>query len=341
MPIALTLCDFDVGVSELQPLVAETTPPPIAANRVGLSASQSILPSFFQLILSFIALFLSGFERFEKFERFERFERLRRKGTVLLALAAAVMAWGAVMPPAVPFRVMGDQQSPWWAAKYYWDRRHQEKLHEIMRGREQYDFVFIGDTHIHHWEGWKDPKDVTHHSELFAAGKFSVPNGAGINVWRELRRSYRLLNVGMVGDTTQNILWRLDNGELDDYKTRGFVVCAGANNSEEPAMVADGVRAILDRIFEIYPLAKVVLSPILPCEGAANGPKRLHDEAVNALIRKFADGKKVFWCDFNKQLLGPDGVPDPELLPGGYLSSKGYGLWRDALLPYFRKICKQ
>lgn len=255
---------------------------------------------------------------------------------------AVMMAWGVVMPPAVPFRVLADQQSPWWAAKYYWDRRHQEKLHEIMRGPKLYDFVFIGDTHVQHWEGWKHPKDVIHHAELFAAGKIGVPNGAGINVWRELRRSYRLLNVGMAGDTTQNILWRLDNGELDDYKARGFVVQAGANNSEEPAMVADGVRAILDRIFELHPLAKVVLVPIFPRGENAQDARRVHDETVNALIQKFADGKKVLWCDFREKLLGPDGAPASEMLPDHvYLSSKGYGVWRDALLPYFRRICKQ
>lgn len=261
---------------------------------------------------------------------------------MLLAVLASSMAWGVVMPPAVPFRVLADEQSPWWAAKYYWDRRHQAKLHEIMRGSRQYDFVFIGDTNIQNWEGWKHPKDVTHHSALFAAGKVGVPNGAGFPVWRELRRSYRLLNVGMAGDTTQNILWRLDNGELDDYKTRGFVLQAGANNGEEPVMVANGIRAILDRIFEIHPLAKVVLTPIFPRGENAQDVRRVHDEAVNELVRKFADGKKVFWCDFNDQLLDAEGGVDLEMMPDRfYLSSKGYGVWRDALLPYFRRICKQ
>lgn len=255
---------------------------------------------------------------------------------------SAMMAWGAVMPPAVPFRVMGDQQSPWWAARHYWDRRHQAKLHEIMRGPRSYDFVFIGDTHIHHWEGWTNPDDVVHHSRLFAAGKLGAPNGAGSAAWRELKRSYRLLNVGMAGDTTQNVLWRLDNGELDDYKTRGFVVLAGANNSEDPAMVADGVRAIVDRIFEVHPLAKVVLVPVLPRGETRNDARRVHDDGVNALIKKFADGKKVFWCDFTDSLLGPDGVPDSMMMPDGFhLSGKAYGIWREALLPYFRRICKQ
>lgn len=258
-------------------------------------------------------------------------------------MALVTMAsMGAVMPPAVPFRVMGDQQSPWWAAEHYWDRRHQDKLHEIMRGPRSYDFVFIGDTHIMHWEGWKAPRDATHHSRLFAAGRLGAVNGAGSAVWRELKRTYRLLNVGMAGDTTQNILWRLDNGELDGYKARGFVVSAGFNNTEEPAMVADGVRAIIDRIFEIHSSAKVLLVPVLPRGDIRNDARRVHDDGVNALIQKFADGKKVFWCDFTAKLLGPDGTPAREMMPDRcYLSGKGYGVWRDALLPHFRRICKQ
>src|SRR5262249_23865951 len=76
------------------------------------------------------------------------------------------------------------------------------------------------------------------------------------------------------GDTVQNILWRLDNGELDNVNPKIIVVLAGTNNvgtvpprGDDEARVtgvARGIRAILDLCRRKAPDAVIVLIGITP-----------------------------------------------------------------------------
>lgn len=225
-------------------------------------------------------------------------------------------------------------ESPWWAGAGYWTRRHAAKLAEIAAGPDTYDVVFIGDSITHNWEGWSDPIDVAAVGKVYAEGRLKFPNGPGRAVWDEMKKRWRLLNLGCGGDSTQHVLWRLAHGELDGYRARVVVLMVGTNNGWPAADAARGIRAILDLIAQKQPQAKIILLPLFPKGPTPDDEGRRFTVEVNRLIRPFADGRRIVWCDFTARFLEPDGSLSARMMPD-YLHplEPGYRIWRAAIEP--------
>ncbi len=259
----------------------------------------------------------------------------------MIFVLALTLPGFAVSTASVPMRYTGTQKASW-AGVQYWDRRREVKLKEIAKGPKKYDFVFFGGTLVQNWEGWCEKADVEKAARLYSDGKISYPNGPGMAVWAELKRKYRLLNIGMAGDSTQHALWRLQNGELEGYVTKGFVFMPDWSNEEPPEGIAEAVKGMLDRIAEYQPQAITLLMAILPRGAAPDDPERVRVARINSLIKEFADGRKVVWCDMTDKFLKENGEVRRDLMPDAhYPLGKGYGVWRDELLPWFKKICER
>ena len=207
----------------------------------------------------------------------------------------------------------------------WWETRCLEKRNEIAdNGGAEYDVVMVGDSITHRWER---------------------EGGEGRELFAELKKTYRILNLGYGGDQTQHVIWRMENGELEGYTAKLFTLMIGTNNSHhdksaKPADIAAGVKRIIDDIRAKHPESKIVLMPIFPCRGKADDPVRLNNEAVNVLIKPFADGKTVLWLDFNEKFLSAEGVPTKDVMNDLlHPNEKGYKIWLDAILPTFREIC--
>ena len=266
---------------------------------------------------------------------------MRRLGLWAVALFALVPTADAVSPAAVPMRFTGAQEV-WWAGRHYWDRRREVKLKEIAKGPKAYDAVFFGGTLMQNWEGWCEKDDVEKVGRLYSEGRLGYPNGPGRAVWDEMSKRYRLLNVAMAGDTTQHALWRLQNGAMEGYVTQCVVMMPDWANEDSPEDIADGVKAMLERIAEYQPQAVTLLMPILPRGERKDDPQRLRVERINKLIQAFVDDRHVVWCDIRDRFLKPDGGIRRDLMPDGcHPLGKGYGVWRDALTPYFENLCKR
>ena len=250
-------------------------------------------------------------------------------------LADKVCAQLSTVPAALPLA----KQNPYWAGEAFWNRRHEAKLAEIAAGPKEYDFVFIGDSITHNWEGWSDPIDIKKVTAAYESGLLKFPNGPGRRVYEEMKSEFRLLNLGMGGDCTQQVLWRLENGELDGYRTRGVMLMIGTNNGGRPEEVAAGVKAILDKIAEKQPAARTILLPIFPHMKDPGHERRRRNDAVNGIIRGYADGKKVVWCDFNDRFLSSDGTLSEDMMPDLlHPLESGYRIWRAAVEPKMREI---
>ena len=258
----------------------------------------------------------------------------------LMILCAAVALSASVAAATTDAEIVSpERQNTWWAGSGYWDRRHAAKLKEIAAGPKEYDFVFIGDSITHGWEGWSDPLDLEAVDKAYEKGMLKFRNGPGRKVWDEMKKEFRLLNLGCGGDTTQNVLWRIDHGELDGYKTRGVTLMIGTNNSEPGEEIAEGIKAIVRKILEKQPSAKVVLMPIFPAEHSPSAPRRIRNAKASELAKSIADGERVIWLDFNNVFLEKDGTLSAEMMPD-YLHplEHGYRLWRAAIEPVMRKV---
>jgi lysophospholipase L1-like esterase len=202
---------------------------------------------------------------------------------------------------------------------------HEQMVANLKKGR--IDVYFVGDSITRRWRATDYPRFLAN--------------------WNENFRGWNAANYGWGGDTTQNILWRLQNGELEGIRPKVFVLLAGTNNlgnaPASDAKVADitkGIKALLDTICDKAPKATIILMGILPRNDGAKPTAVMPSiNNINEHIAKFADGKTIRYLNINDKLADKDG----KLLEGMsedrlHLSVKGYQVWADALKPLLTEL---
>ncbi|CAN7983528.1 unnamed protein product [Ixodes hexagonus] len=153
-------------------------------------------------------------------------------------------------------------------------------------------------------------------------GDFTVAFLQQSEVWEKLFAPLHCLNFGIPEDRTQNALWRIENGELDNV----VVLSVGCNNSgDSPEAVAEGVEACTKAIRKRLPNAQVVVLKLLPCGQKAN-PLREQRLRVNSLLSKSLKGEPgVQLVDLDPGFVRPDGtISHHDMFDFNHLSKQGY-----------------
>jgi len=209
-------------------------------------------------------------------------------------------------------------QTARWAVKW-WKKRHEEKLaHKKKLGKV--DLLWIGDS-------------ITH----------AFDQKSGNEVWKKYYEKRNALNLGFSGDRTENVLWRLQNGAIDDIAPKLAIVMIGTNNaghrkekSEETAM---GIKAILDELKTRLPKMKILLLAIFPRGADDNDKLRKLNQGTNKIICKYADDKTVFFLDINEKFLDKDRKLPKSIMPDRlHPNKKGYEIWAEAIEPTVKKL---
>jgi cephalosporin-C deacetylase-like acetyl esterase/lysophospholipase L1-like esterase len=205
---------------------------------------------------------------------------------------------------------------------------HTELLEKVRKGR--IDIYFEGDSITRRW------------------GTSDEQYKSFLENWRRNFFGWNAADFGWGGDKIENILWRLNNGELDNVNPRIIVVLAGTNNvgnvsprSIEDPRVADitrGIKAILDLCRRKAPHATIVLMGITPRNDNMAVMPIINQ--VNRKIASFADGKKIRYVNINDKLADKDGklfegMANQDAL---HLDVKGYQVWADALKPILTEL---
>ncbi len=168
--------------------------------------------------------------------------------------------------------------------------------------------------------------------------------------WNENFFGWNAADFGWGGDTTRNVLYRLNDGELDGVNPKVVVVMIGTNNvGKIPRTndyrlvedVAQGVRAIVD-VFQVKaPEAKIILMGITPRSDAGERSPQIMAtiDKINDRIEKLANGSTIRYVNINGQLTDEHGKLLPGVTEDGlHLSILGYQIWADALKPIFADI---
>jgi cephalosporin-C deacetylase-like acetyl esterase/lysophospholipase L1-like esterase len=169
--------------------------------------------------------------------------------------------------------------------------------------------------------------------------------------WKQNFFGWNAADFGWGGDTTGNILWRLNNGELDNVNPKVIVVMTGTNNisrlpsrgDDDPriADVTKGIKAVLDMCRKKSPQASIILMGITPRNDVADNPTGVMPviNGVNANIARFTDGKKIRYLNINDKLADKDGkLYDGMAVDKLHLTLKGYQIWADALKPILTEL---
>jgi lysophospholipase L1-like esterase len=154
---------------------------------------------------------------------------------------------------------------------------------------------------------------------------------------------YKTANVGISGDRTQHVLWRIENGELNfPHPPKVVVLLIGVNNltNDPPEKVATGVTNIV-HILRNETNAKVLLLGVFPWGQKADDPKRAKVKALNEIISKLDDGKEIRFLDIGEKFLEADGSMSPEVMKDFlHPTKKGQEIWAEAMLPTLDEMMK-
>ena len=230
--------------------------------------------------------------------------------------------WIGFLAAAVAGQVMGAEShsaiEPTPRNDKWWKERHESFNQRVAEVGEKAEVIFIGDSITQGWEG------------------------AGKQVWDKHYAERNAINLGIGGDRTQHVLWRLENGNLEGLKPKAAVVMIGTNNSNgednTPGQIADGVTAIVRKLRERLPGTKILLLAIFP-RGENFNNQRGKILQVNQVLQKLADEKNIFWVDFGHKYVTAEGLIPDELMPDYlHLSPAAYGIWAQSIEPRLKQI---
>jgi lysophospholipase L1-like esterase len=211
------------------------------------------------------------------------------------------------------------------------EKRH-ESFNEIAKKGDA-QLVFLGDSITHGWEG------------------------KGKAVWEQTWAPLKAANFGIGGDRTEHVLWRIDHGNFDGIKPKEIVLMIGTNNTGHQGrpqteldgavyqcsaqQTADGIKAILAKLQQKCPEARILLLAIFPRGANKDDKFRQQNEATNALVKAFADDKKVFFLDIGGKFLEADGTLPKSIMPDFlHPNEKGYQIWSDAIEAKVKELLK-
>ena len=241
-------------------------------------------------------------------------KRLRPRALPAVLSFAAIVALCAATLPAQKVATVHDALKPVPRAGR-WMKRHEAMNERVRKGNV--DLVFIGDSITQGWEG------------------------RGKTVWAKHYGKRSAVNLGIGGDRTQHVLWRLDNGNLQEISPKLAVVMIGTNNSgsNSPEQIAEGITAIVHKIRSSTPDTKVLLLAVFPRGTDSADKRRKVNEATNAIVKKLDDGQHVFYLDIGAKFLNDEGVLTREIMPDLlHLSEPGYEIWADSIEPHVAKL---
>lgn len=192
-----------------------------------------------------------------------------------------------------------------------WMDRHKAMNERVKQGNV--DLLLIGDSITHGWEG------------------------AGKAVWEKYYTPRKAVNLGIGGDRTQHILWRLDHGNIDGINPKLAVIMIGTNNSgtNTSEQIAEGIEAIVAKLREKLPETEVLVLAIFPRGPDANDAKRKVNERTNEIVAEYiseSDDEKIHYLDIGDAFLEDDGTLSKEVMPDLlHLNENSYATWAESI----------
>lgn len=219
--------------------------------------------------------------------------------------------------------------------------RHDQKVKAVRDG--SYDVALVGDS-------------ITQTlGEL--GGKYEPLK----EVWERHFVPLNAINLGYNGYRTEQILWNMQNGELDFKRAPKVVMLLiGTNNADDrnfkqvhtAEQIFAGTKAIVETIRKRHPETRILVLRIFPRGGDDEegvSPPSFNSSATcietcrraGELTSRLADGKKVFWLDINHLFLRADGRINTELMWDLlHPSPAGAELWAKAVMPTLKKLLR-
>jgi beta-glucosidase len=207
------------------------------------------------------------------------------------------------------------QTADW--TREWWGPRHNQKVARIQQGNVE--LLMIGDSITHLWEY------------------------DGREVWSKYYKHRKAVNLGFIGDRTEHVIWRLQNGEVDGISPELAVLMIGTNNTgqrrDSAKLTAAGIKAIIKELQTRLPETKILLLAIFPRGEKPEDLFRKLNDHINTIISGYADNQNVFFLNINNRFLDEKGNLSKTIMPDLlHPNSKGYQIWAEAMEPMINKL---
>jgi len=249
-----------------------------------------------------------------------------RTSSCITLLRKSIRSAGVVLAAALTAAAQANHPTP--RADKNSQLAHEQLLQKAKSGG-QIDVYFEGDSITRRW-------GATDYPELLAN-------------WKKNFFGWNAADFGWGADRVENILWRLQNGELDGVDPKVIVLLAGTNNVGNKVApegvqarvedVTKGIRAVLDEMRKRAPNAVIILTAIFPRND--NMAVLPEINGINENLQKMADGRTIRYLNINDKLADSDGklyegmMNDKDKL---HPELKGYQVWADGLKPMLTEI---
>ncbi len=195
--------------------------------------------------------------------------------------------------------------------------QHERNVARVRQG--SVDLLMIGDSIT---QGWRDE---------------------GRRVWEHYYGQRRAVNLGFNSDRTEQVLWRLQHGEIDGIHPKVAVVMIGTNNSgtrkDPPEETSAGVQAIVTLLRARLPETKILLLGIFPRGATATDSLRQLNRAINDRLRGLANGRDVLYQDLGHLFVDREGRLDTRLMPDLlHPNEAGYRAWAEGMEPQLKAL---
>jgi beta-glucosidase len=176
-----------------------------------------------------------------------------------------------------------------------WLETHAKLVEHVQANRGPIDILLVGDSITQQWGSVLDRKPL---------------NAA----WQKHFGRFKTINLGIAGDKTQNVLWRLNHGGVEGLEPRLIVLLIGNNNmffSRETGVesAARGIKACVDHLRAKFPLAPLITVKIFPAHAPGHAfyeDIRKTNAALDAL--QLARDPQVQVLDLGSEMTESDGT---------------------------------
>ncbi len=164
--------------------------------------------------------------------------------------------------------------------------------------------------------------------------------------WKKHFPDLKAINIGIGGDKTQNVLWRLDHGGVDGLQPKLILLMIGNNNmfftpetGIEP--VAKGIEMCVKNLRDKFPKTPIIVAKILPAHTPGN---RFYEDIKktnsNLDSLKLDENLDLFVLDLWNDFTTEDGAIRKDLFTSDniHLSAAGYAVYAERLKPMINAI---
>ena len=209
---------------------------------------------------------------------------------------------------------------------YDWYKRHAQVVEQASK--KKHDLIFIGDSITHMFGGSPQSNKVL-----------------GGEVWEKYYEKRNTMNMGFGWDRTQNVLWRLNEGEFKNQTPKVCVILIGTNNlsgtkncrANNADEVVEGITAVCEKVHKLSPSTKIILLGILPRKGA----KFEIIKQINPKLKVLGEKDYITLLDMTSKFTDEKGVIRNDLFKDGvHPNLKGYKIWAETMEPVLEKLLK-